>query len=130
MGGGDDRPLPWCGDVRVREGHSRDGEGRCSQCSWHLDRRFTVDDGPRDAAAAWLLGLHEQDAPVGLGARVGLRWFHELSPERRVGARTPFAWHTDDDVVTWREELGLNAPALPNAVPGPRQVGRAIVTPR
>jgi hypothetical protein len=120
----------WCGNTRAFTDHAQDAAGRCASCSWHLDRRFTSDDGARDYAAAWLVGIPEQEAPFGVGALVGLRWFHELPRgEQRGTWGRSFAWHTDDEVASWRSMLGLDPPP-PVLVGAPvaRRCGQMTVT--
>jgi hypothetical protein len=94
-------PCTRCGiTVRV-EGFGRTDEGWCHSCDYRLNRQFAMPDGARDFAASVLMGIDDQYAPVGLGARVGLRWWSELPERQRHGARGPFAWIGLDTVKAW-----------------------------
>jgi hypothetical protein len=121
-------PCRMCGDVRPIEGYGRN-EGMCWACEWHLVRMFDHEDGARDYAAAWLMGLTEQSAPRGLGERVGLLFFHELAEPQ--SGREAFVWHTDAEVAGWYEAEFPPPPPKPAEPPMyPRRAGRAMITPR
>jgi len=99
-------PCTMCGiTVRV-EGFARSDEGWCHSCDYRLNRMFSMPDGRRDLAASVLMGIDDQGAPVGIGARVGLRWWCELPERQRLGSRKPFAWIGRDTVKAWCVEEG------------------------
>jgi hypothetical protein len=123
-------PCVWCGDVRFRIDRGAYGEGvhgpECDSCEWHLGSyRWFGADGRRDYAAGWLIGCDEQEAPVGIGARLGLVFWYELPVEDRpTAARQAFSWHSDDELTRWHVEV-VPQPVIGSLEPSPpRTVGR------
>jgi hypothetical protein len=95
-------PCAWCGQTRrfkdrgEYEMHRSTG-AMCPSCDWHLNRQWYLRDGRRDYVVARLLSSSFGHAPAGLGARVGLRFYSELTPEEQAALpdlRGPWKWVT------------------------------------
>jgi hypothetical protein len=107
------RPCQWCGTNRKVEGAGfgqAGGRWSCPSCSWRFDRQFMTRDGRRDHAVRALAGVAQPSHGDGIGARLGLRWFHELTDEERAALpalRGPFHWVKHSQARRWARSFGL-----------------------
>jgi hypothetical protein len=118
-------PCRYCGDIRRHpDGGLTDG-GACQSCYWHKGESLD-DEALRDHAAGWLAGVNTAVSAMqaGFGMTAGLRFFFELEPDQQRGALAPFAWHSDAELVRWREMIYPTPP--PYVQPEPRMVTRPI----
>jgi hypothetical protein len=88
---------------------------RCPSCAEHFDTltyRHVPADWERDLATSVLCGTMLSEGTYGLGRKVGVRWYSELSDDDKGALpelRPPFAWH-QRDIRRWCAELGLPVP--------------------
>jgi hypothetical protein len=126
-----DEPCAVCGDTRRSEDAGRTTDGWDQACA---DRLTATIYDPADFIAGWLAGLPQTSAPpVGIGAKLGVKLYMELTPDEQAAARRarqPFSWHTTAEIVGWRRQLGLDKPPpLPPPPRLPRRVGRGRAVP-